>query len=223
MAFCFAVIKKKKNGKAIRDFDESDWREIAGDTGFATVRGGVRGASIYILSNYTATPAFVASSIVTASFGVAEQAHLYRNGEIDAASFIENSENLCLDVSISALSSLLGQTLIPVPILGAIVGNTVGTMMLQIARDNLNENEQQLIANYMREIHDLDEKLELEYQNYLKTIEKKITEYMMLLDKAFALNARDALLGSVKLASYVGVPDDEVLKNLREISEYYMN
>ena len=46
---------------------------------------------------------------------------------------------------------------------------------------------------------------------------------MMLLDKAFALNARDALLGSVKLASYVGVPDDEVLKNLREISEYYMN
>lgn len=222
VAFCIAVVKKKKNGKAIREFDENDWKEIAGETGFATIKGGVRGASIYILTNYTATPAAVASAIVTASFGVAEQANLYRKGEIDAVAFIENSESLCLDVSVSALSSLLGQTLIPVPVLGAVIGNTVGTMMWQIAKDNLSEDEQKLMENYMKSIHEMDEKIEQEYREYLESIERDVTDYMIILDKAFALNARDAFYGSIELALLVGVPGDEVLRNLVEVRNYYL-
>ena len=57
--------------------------------------------------------------------------------------FIANSEILCVDSAISALSSLVGQSLIPVPVLGAVVGNTVGTLIYQIAKDNLSKREQQ--------------------------------------------------------------------------------
>lgn len=34
--------------------------------------------------------------------------------------------------------------LIPVPVLGAVVGNTVGTMMYQIAKNNLSSREQKI-------------------------------------------------------------------------------
>jgi len=222
LTFCNEVIKKKKTGKTIREFDENDWKEICGNTGFATIKGGVRGVSIYALTNFTATPAAVASSIVTASFGVASQAYLYRKGEIDGLEFIKNSEELCLDVSVSALSSLLGQTLIPVPVLGAVVGNTAGTMMWQIAKDSLNESEQKLMEYYLKSLHDLDKKLSKEYRDYLERIEKNTAEYMMILDKAFVIDVRDAFEGSIELAKYVGLPYEETLKNLDEI-RLYMN
>jgi len=93
--FVMAVARKRKAGKKIKDFAQADWMEIAGDSGKGSIKGGVRGASIYVLTNYTATPAAVASALTTAAFGVAEQAHLFRNGAIDEVRFIENSEILC--------------------------------------------------------------------------------------------------------------------------------
>lgn len=118
--FVMAVYHKRKEGKKIKDFDQADWLEITGESGKGTFKGGIRGASIYLLTNFTATPAAVASAITTAAFGVAEQAHLLRSGTINEAQFIENAEMLCLDASVSALSSFAGQVLIPVPVLGAV-------------------------------------------------------------------------------------------------------
>ena len=46
----------------------------------------------------TTTPAAVASAVVTAGFGVAEQIHLYRQGNLTELEVIENSEILCLGI-----------------------------------------------------------------------------------------------------------------------------
>ena len=73
-----------------------------------TLKGGIRGASIYTLTNFTATSAAVASAMVTATFGIAEQAYQLKQGNVDEQRFIENSEMLCLDASVSALSSFAG-------------------------------------------------------------------------------------------------------------------
>ena len=81
-AFVMGIVRKRRSGKHFSDFDESDWKEIAGDTGVGAVKGGIRGTSVYVLSNFTATPAAVANAIVTASFSIAEQAHLFRGGKI---------------------------------------------------------------------------------------------------------------------------------------------
>ena len=82
--------------------------EIGGDTALGTLKGGVRGASIYALTNYTATPAAVASALTTAAFGVADQVNQFRNGTITETQLIENSEILCLDTAVSAFSSVIG-------------------------------------------------------------------------------------------------------------------
>ena len=50
-------------------------------------------------------------------------------------------------------SSFAGQVLIPVPVLGAVVGNTVGTMMYQIAKNNLSSKEQKIFEEYAEAVH----------------------------------------------------------------------
>ncbi len=43
--------------------------------------------------------------------------------------------------------------MIPVPVLGAVVGNTVGTMMYQIAKNNLSSREQKIFEEYVEAVH----------------------------------------------------------------------
>ena len=80
-------------------------------------KGGVRGASLYTLTNYAKTPSAVANALTTSAFGVAEQVYLYKKGKITENELLENSELLYLDASVSAISSILGQTIIPIPVI----------------------------------------------------------------------------------------------------------
>ena len=57
------------------------------------------------------------------------------------------------DALVSTLSSFAGQVLIPVPVLGAVVGNTVGTMMYQIAKNNLSSRKQKIFEEYVEAVH----------------------------------------------------------------------
>lgn len=128
VTFGLEIGKKVKSGKSIKEFTTDDWTEICKKSGLGTVKGGVRGISIYALTNYTATPAAVANALVTASFGIAQQTYLLKEGKITQEDFLRNSEELCIDVSVSALSSFIGQAVIPVPVVGAVIGNTIGDL-----------------------------------------------------------------------------------------------
>lgn len=221
-AFVTAVAKKRKAGKRLGEFDSKDWEEVFKESGIGIAKGGVRGISIYALTNYTATPAAVASALCTASFGIAEQAHLLRNGKITQEQFIMNSEILCLDTSVSALSSFIGQALIPVPVLGAVIGNTVGTLMYQIAKDNLTKKEQQLINGYLKYLYELEIALDNKYKKYINELNKGLTIYYEMLEKAFSPNYAEALEGSVALAMSFGVPSEELLKSIFEVDDYFL-
>lgn len=211
MALCLGIAEKRKSGKKFNAFDEEDWKEIAATTGKGTLKGSIRGASIYTLTNFTATPAAVASAIVTATFGIAEQAYQLKQGNVNEQRFIENTEMLCLDASVSALSSFAGQILIPVPVLGAVIGNTVGTMMYQIAKDNLSAREQKIFEEYAEAVRQLDVSLQDQYQEFVDEIGKDTKLFMELLNRAFAPDIRVAFEGSIDLAKSCGVPVDEIL------------
>lgn len=221
--FVSAIVRRRKSGKRIGEFTAEDWEGIFRESGIGIVKGGVRGISIYALTNFTATPAAVASSLCTASFGIAEQAHLMRTGKITQEQFIVNSEILCLDASVSALSSCIGQAVIPVPILGAVIGNTVGTLLYQIAKDNLSHREQRTIEDYLRYLAELDEELDQKYRRYLDVLNEGIRAYYGMLERAFSPNYDEALDGSVALAMSLGVPGEELLKNVSEIDDYFLN
>lgn len=222
-AFAMAVRAKTKDGKRIKEFGQEDWADVLGESGKGLAKGGVRGASVYVLTNFTATSAAVASSIVTASFGVAEQAHLMRSGAIGETEFIENSEELCLDAAVSALSSFVGQALIPVPVLGAVIGNAIGNVMYQAAKNGLSDYEQELIRAYQKEQRRLDEELDERYRRCISEINDGMTVYVDLLDKAFAPEPAAALAGSILLAEELGVPSEKILNTRAKAMSYFMD
>lgn len=223
MNFVLAVRRRCSDGKRISDLKEDDWNIIMKETGVGVVKGGVRGASIYALTNYTATPASVASSLVTASFGVAQQAYLYRKGQLTEEQFLSKSEMICLDTSVSALSSFIGQAFIPVPVLGAVIGNTIGTFMYQIAKDNLSEKEQMLVKQYLNDLDSKKKQLNSEYQECIDMLNLNLQKYFELLNMAFAPDYNLAFEGSILLAREVGVPEEMILKNESEIFNYFVN
>ncbi|MFC5128341.1 hypothetical protein ACFPRL_36320 [Pseudoclavibacter helvolus] len=182
----------------------------------------MRGLTIYSLTNFTKTSAAVASAVVTASFAIAEQANQLRRGEITEAEFIENAELVCLDSAVSALSSLIGQALIPVPVLGAVIGNTVGTIMYKSGKDSLAAREAALIERYLREQQTLAGQLADEYEELIQQLDTSMSDYLDTLDRAFAPSITVALHGSVELALQAGVTPDEVLDTRTKTHAYFL-
>ena len=235
------AIKEKLKEKDIKDFNSDDWNEIFKKTGIDTAKGGVRGVVVHLMTNrntlpdgvlamvdpssigkYT-TPATVANAVVTASFGMAEQVFLFSKGELSETDFIYNSEVVCLDATISAVSSLIGQTIIPVPVLGALIGNTVGTMMYKIAKDSFNNKQLKVIEKFNEDQKILDKNLSDEYQNFILSLTIKMQTYFDLLDSAFAPDPVLAFKGSIDLAERLGVPTDELLTTKEKRDSYFLD
>ena len=219
--FVLAIVAKRRDGKKLKDFSSEDWQAIAGETGFSTAKGGLRGFSIYTLTNFTATPAAVASSIVTAAFGIAEQANRLRHGEISEQEFLENAELVSLEAAVSALSSFLGQAFIPVPVLGAVIGNTVGAIMYRSVSSSLSKREAALIEQYLEDQHLLDQELAGQYKNLMDELTASMTTYVEILDRAFSPNVEAALDGSIELALALNVPVDEILDTADKAYAYF--
>lgn len=219
--FVNAIYKKKKTGKAIKEFTKDDWMEIAKESGIGTLKGGARGVTIYALTNYTATPAAVANALFTASFGIANEANKYRNGEISQEEFLWNAEVLCVEVSVSALSSAIGQVVIPIPVLGAVIGNVAGTFLYEIAKDNLNKKEQELIKKYLKELKEYDTYLKKKLRNYIKELDVQMKEFYRLLEQAFSPDYEIAFQGAIKQARYLGVPEEKILISEKKIDAYF--
>lgn len=222
-AFLLAVVEKRRAGKKLNEFSREDWMEIASDSGLGAIKGGVRGLSIYSLTNFTSTSAAVASSVVTAGFGIAEQANKLRRGEIDELEFIENAELVSLEAAVSALSSFVGQALIPVPVLGAIVGNTVGIVMYRAVSSSLSEREAELIVRYLDAQRALEEELAAEHQALIEKFETSMSDYLEVLERAFSPDIEVALLGSVELALELGVASDEILDSDAKTLAYFVD
>lgn len=237
-AFAMAIAKKLKQGKRLRDFRTEDWREIIGDTFAGTLKGGVRGGAVYAMSNrisldnagirlkdpkvFSKTASATASAVTTAAFGVAEQAYMLRKNKISETEFILNSEILCLEVSISALATFIGQALIPIPVMGAVIGSCVGTVMYQIAKENFQTREQVLMEQYLKSQVLLDERLNVRYGKYLEELKSNMTAYMSLLGNAFDPDVDTAFDGSIKLAQALHVPMDEILDTPEKVQDYFL-
>lgn len=218
---CSKVIQKRKDGKHITEFDVEDWKSISIDSGKSFIKGNVRGISIYMLTNYTATPAAVANSLVTASFGIAEQTFLFRQGKLTESEYVENSELMCLDVAISALSSIIGQVIIPIPCLGAMIGNTVGNLLYQIGKTQFNDYERRLLCSYAKEIEQLDITLEKQYKEVIYKMNERLNVYLTLVSDAFVPDIKEAFNSSIKLARYCGVPSEEILDTYEKVRSYF--
>lgn len=211
ITFVVGVYKKRKSGKKIGEFTAEDWKELGIDTGKGTIKGAIRGSGIYALTNLAAMPAPVASALITATLGMAVQAYKFETGDITGEEFVDASESLCLDVTVSALSSVLGGLLIPVPILGVVIGNAVGMFMKNIATAYLSGEEQKLIEQYLEEAEKLNAQLDKESKQIIETVTADFATYRSLVELAFSPNVNQRLEVSIDVARHVGVPEGKIL------------
>lgn len=221
--FVLAVHRKLKEGKKLAEFTAEDWKDVGLDTAQGTVTGGVRGAAIYGMTNFTATPAAVASAFVTAAVGIAAQVKQLEQGAISEDDFVCNSTVLCLDVSISAIASLAGQVLIPIPVLGAVVGNCVGMFYWGICKEYASEREQRLVEGYRQSMDVLNEQLDARYADLLAQILAEFKKFVSVQELAFDENVNRAFEGAVALARYVGVPEEKILSDTEKIDHFFMD
>lgn len=215
ISLVYSVAMHRKNKKSLADLTADDWGQILSDTNDGLIKGGIRGGGVYISTKIAGVPAPVAVALTSVSFGVMEQVELFRKNQIDALQFLYNAEDICFDISISAISSAVGQAVIPVPVLGALIGNTVGTLLLRIAKNSLNEREQFLIEEYLERYNFEKQKLDAHFAKVYTKIKKDLEGFEKLITFAFdqATGIGVNLEASHCLALHCGVPSEAIVRD----------
>lgn len=215
MGLALAAYRIIKSGKKIKDFSADDWRDLGLGTLVGAAKGGTRGGAVYVLTNFAKLPSAAATAMVTATFGIIGQSRRLASGEISDREFAEACEILCLDSSISALSSVIGQVAIPVPVLGALVGNVAGTLAYEICKGNLSTYEQDIVARYAREAESQLGKYDENIRKMIIWYEKRLQESFALIDLSFGDAIEEALPAAIERARCAGVPE-QMLPTTRE-------
>lgn len=222
VSFTGRLYRYHKNGKNVfkGELTVSDWKELGVDTAKGSVVGGISGAAIYGLTNYANLSAPFAAAIVGASKGVSSLYNDLNNGDITLEEFVNDSLLICSESAIVGMATFAGQTLIPIPVLGAVLGSIAGQTLLNLIGEKSGKTVSAIKSEMERFLADLEDKYRL--------VVKKITdEYKKLGDLttvAFDLNLNVGLLDrSVDLARAYGVPEDKILKNRSDIDNYFLS
>ena len=223
MVFCLKVAEKLKAGKKITEFTEDDWKDVGISTAKGTGTGALRGAVIYGMTNFTATPAAVASALVSATVGTLSQAYKYKVGQIGEEDFLINSQALTLEVSVSAISSVLGQVAIPIPVLGAVIGNAMGSFLYGIVKDNCDKEEQRIISDYNKSMASLTQYLDERYKRLVALLNEEFKKFSSIVEFAFDEDVNRAFTASIQLAEYTGVDDKKILRSKKDIDNFFLS
>ena len=76
----------------------------------------------------------------------------HQKGQIDLEEVVTQGQILCLEAGIAAIGGAIGQTLIPIPVLGAIIGTVTTNFVWGIANGKLGQKEialKHLMGEYM--------------------------------------------------------------------------
>ena len=211
------IQEKKKTGKKISEFTSENWKNILGKTTYGTFKGAVRGATLYAVTFNGLMNSFVANGLVTGAFSIAELIYRKNKYGLSKEQFISECENALLSTAVSTVSSMIGNTLIPIPVLGAVIGNTIGQLLLQIA------NQDKEIKLYAEEVKRIRETQEKEYRDFLEALLVREKQFFDLMELAFVPDYNQAFQGSVQLATAVGVEQNEILKTMDDIDDYFTN
>jgi len=221
LSFTSSLYLHYKNGKNPfkGDLTLEDWRKLGIDTAKGAAVGGVTGGVIYGLTNYASLSAPFAAAVVSAGKSLSSLFQDYRNGYITNGEFTDMGLIVCAESAIVGLATAAGQTFIPIPILGAVIGSLAGQVMINL----LGDDSGKAISQINEELKEFLSSLEATYQQVVKKI---LDDFKRLGDLTvaafdFELNCR-LLNSSVMLAEAYGVENEKILKNIEEVDGYFL-
>lgn len=218
------IYSKVKKGKKIQDFNEDDWKDIGLSSAKAGVKGGVTAGSIYTLTNLTSLSAPFAGAAASAAMGLASLRADLREDQISMDEFVTAGQILCIEAGIAATGGAIGQMLIPVPVLGAIIGTVTANFVWGFAKDKIDGKERELKKFLDTYTDSLLAKVDQAYQEIISQINATYNRYDTLIEAAFDVQANSAVLASasVILAVELGVSNSKILRNDADLDSFFL-
>lgn len=221
---CTNIYSKVKSGTKLSEFTAQDWKEIGLESGKAGGKAGVTAGSIYTLTNLTSLSAPFAGAVTSATMGVTSLLVDHQKGKIELDELVTQGQILCLEAGIAAIGGAIGQMLIPIPVLGAIIGTVTTNFVWGIAKGKLGKKEEALKAYMNKYMDDLLAKVNAAYYEIIEKIDATYGKFNSLIDAAFDVHANKASLAaaSVDLARAVGVEENKILKDDADLEAFFL-
>lgn len=216
-----ALYGKYKDGKnAFKgDFTVEDWAEVGIDTSKAAVGGAIAGGSIYLMTNFAGMAAPFAGAVVSAAKGVSTLLADYHAERIDLDELMSLGTVVCAESAIVGIATAAGQTLIPIPVIGAIVGSVAGKMFAEFLKGQSAQIQAAMDARLAEYLSVVDQQC----QALLADILRAFDELGDLMTVAFDIKHNTQLLqSSVVLALTLGVAPDVVITTHEELDAFMM-
>ena len=204
------------------EFTLTDWRDVGMPAVQSAGVGAIAGGGVYLLTNSTKLAAPAAGSLVSGLMGVGSLLGQYHAGEISGDEFVDMSQMVVLDTAIVGLASMTGQILIPVPVVGALIGSLAGKHVASAISGALGDEEARLIAQLNAYESYALEQLDDAYHAQVRRLDAHFSNLERLAEFAFDSNVNlDLRLNiSVRFAQRVGVPDDLILRSTEDLDRF---
>lgn len=217
------VYSKIKEGKSISDFDIDDWKEVGFDFAKGGVKGGISGLAIYGLTKLGGFSAPLAGAIVSTSVGVTSLYIDYKRGRIDEADFSDAACALSVEAGIAAIGSAIGQCVIPIPVIGAIIGSVVAQSALKITQSIVGNQEKDLMNHMQTEYEALINKLDDDSKRLLNEITAYFDKLGGFIEAALNKDTQIRLYGSVELCKLLNVPESGIMKSEQDVDVFMLS
>ena len=202
-------------------FSIQDWQDIGVVAAQGAGGGAVAGSTVYVLTNSTALAAPFAGSLVGGLMGVGGLLRDHHAGTINGDQFVEMSHIVAMDAAIAGLAAAAGQTLVPIPMLGALLGSLAGKLVASALKDGLGESASALsekLAEYEREAL---EQLNEEQRALMQRLDAWFGNLERLAATAFDPESNTKLLeASVQAAKRLGVPEESILRTTDDVDAF---
>ncbi|MCW2318624.1 hypothetical protein M2322_004193 [Rhodoblastus acidophilus] len=221
LSLATGLYAKYRAGKNVfkGDFTVEDWQEVGLDTARGAVGGAVAAGSIYLMTNYAGMAAPFASAIVSGAKGISSLAEDYRNGQISFDEFVDLGMIVCAESAIVGVSTLVGQALIPIPVLGAVIGSLAGKMLAEFSTGQNEKITQRLRDDMAAFKAKLDGKLQEVLETITAEFERLNNLTIVAFDFRLNSNLRDR---SVNLAMAYGVEADKIIANEAALDKFML-
>ena len=217
--------------RTIGNLTEEDWADIAQKVAEYAVYDDGQGYCEFVFNTYADyidLSADVLSQRISedtceairkVSAEIRENTGLLDSGELSETVCTEN----CLWLSLEGMVKLLSSSLeVLVGEDYASFARALAQFAFEYGRYTLYAKEQAVLTEYIENQYRLDELIQNQYEAYMAEVNAQAERFQNIIKEAFSENIQDKLRSSVLLAQETGVSEDEILKSVDDIDNYFL-
>lgn len=231
-AFQIFLINTLASGKNPKDLSKGDWKDIADQVAQHAIIKDGQSYSEFVFTLYAdyielsvkalrARKVSVknAESVQAIADEIRFRTEQLHNGEISEVDYVDQCLWLSLEAMIKCLS--LSLTSLAGPEFTQLA-QAITQLAFEYGRYRLYAKEQAILQQYLDNQRVLDERLQKEYDTYIDEVKHNAERFRSLIDAAFSPDLRESLQESVALAKAAGVREEELLKSVEEIDDFFL-